>query len=158
MPRAPIRMVSEKVDGYAFIRYFTEPVRKMIPKPIEELLDLKPNDIIEIIVRKVDDKYSLDAYGRLPNTRGRFVACPWLHVKCPVCGEEGTIQGRLKDNKYPFILVVHYTGATTKTYHYIDREKYKDFFAKAVKLVALCREATNNPRAEIWKKIAESLK
>ena len=142
-----------RVDAHAFVKRFMGHVKAAIPKQLAAELGLKEGDLVEIIVRKVDEEYVKKTYGYVPPLSGKAIICPEIHMKCPLCGKEGTVKGRLISKKSPYISVRHYDG----TLHYIPILLYKDFVVEAVKALIVCKERRKDPAVEYWRKIYEVL-
>jgi len=114
----------ENSDGHRFIirAHFTKvkgektQVTISLPKEIIKTLKLKENDIIEVMIRKVDEKYALEEYKYIPQRKLRGI---W--VTCPVCGKEGRISLRAKD----LGLQVNHDN---KEIHYVSKMLYPKFY------------------------------
>lgn len=124
-----------------------------IPKAIAEFIDLAPNDLLEVAVRKVTEQYALKNYRGVPTSirshirkykhtyvrDTRKYELPPLRSKnkilCPVCGKYGTlVQGKQK-KKYQYLRFHHFKcdGFEQATEHSISKRRFPEFWAQHIK-------------------------
>ena len=66
----------------------------VIPAAIVRHLGLRRGDVVEVAIRRADEEAIREhggVYGRGPRRVGRGRAPQWRRVRCPRCGEEGTV-------------------------------------------------------------------
>jgi len=146
----PDGIVEKEVERHAFVvrvRLCGTSHAVTIPSDIAKALNIKKGDLVEVIIRKVDEEYAEKEYCYVPERKLRQT----LRAKCPVCGEEGTVT--FKREAYT-LSVAH----GHKVRHYVPRLLYPEFYAETyAKLLELGR-IPEDIKEEVKRRINEIAK
>jgi len=114
-------VVEKEVERHAFVvrvRMCGTSHDITIPADIVKSLEIKKGDLVEVIIRKIDEETATKEYGYIPEKKIRQT----LRVKCPICGEEGVV---LFKREGLALTVLH-----RRRRHYIPRLLYPEFYAE----------------------------
>jgi len=146
----PDGVVEKEVERNAFVvrvRMCGTSYDVTIPADIARALDIKKGDLVEVIIRKVDEEYAAREYNYIPEKKIRQT----LRVKCPLCGQEGVV---LFKREGLALSVQH----KQRKRHYIPRLLYPEFYAETyAKLLELGR-IPEDVKEDVKRRINEIIK
>jgi len=98
-----------------------------VPVNIYRAMGVTDGDILEVAIRKIDAAQCFGKYGWVP---GRGTRYRRLVIRCPRCGEEGTLTINRRYN-WRCLYVDH--GGRVR--HYLSKKKYGEIYEKMLPLL-----------------------